>query len=63
MERNFGWLLLVLLLFSWTDLVDIVRAEFLRGRNLDYVRTAKAMGVPNTTVMYRHIFTPDYSYR
>jgi microcin C transport system permease protein len=54
-EPNFWWLLGVLLLFSWTELVDVVRAEFLRGRNLDYVRAAKAMGVSNTTIMIRHI--------
>lgn len=52
---NFGWLLAVMLLFSWTGLVDVVRAEFLRGRNLDYVRAAKALGVSNTKIMYRHI--------
>ncbi len=54
-QPNFWWLLAVMLLFSWTGLVDVVRAEFLRGRNLDYVRAAKAMGVSNTTIMYRHI--------
>ncbi|MGH1485485.1 MAG: ABC transporter permease [Cellvibrionaceae bacterium] len=54
-QPNFWWLLGVMLLFSWTRLVDVVRAEFLRGRNLDYVRAAKAMGVSNTTIMYRHI--------
>ena len=37
------WLLLIMLLFSWTQLVDVVRAEFLRGRNLDYVRAARAL--------------------
>lgn len=54
-QPNFWWLLGVMILFSWTGLVDVVRAEFLRGRNLDYVRAAKAMGVSNLTVMYRHI--------
>lgn len=54
-QPNFWWLLAVMLLFSWTRLVDVVRAEFLRGRNLDYVRAAKAMGVSNFTIMYRHI--------
>lgn len=54
-QPNFWWLLLVMLLFSWTDLVDVVRAEFLRGRNLDYVRAAKAMGISNRVVMFRHI--------
>lgn len=52
---NFWWLLIIMLLFSWTSLVDVVRAEFLRGRNLEYVRAARAMGVPNRTVMTRHI--------
>lgn len=51
------WLLLILLsLFGWMSLADYVRAEFLRGRNLDYVRAAKAMGVPNLTIMRRHLF-------
>lgn len=54
-QPNFWWLLGVMLLFSWTELVDVVRAEFLRGRNLDYVRAAKAMGAGNRTVMFRHI--------
>ena len=54
-EPNFWWLLGLMLLFSWTRLVDVVRAEFLRGRNLDYVRAARAMGVSNTTIMSRHI--------
>ena len=45
----------MMLLFSWTRLVDVVRAEFLRGRNLDYVRAARAMGVSNTKIMSRHI--------
>ena len=54
-QPNFWWLLLVLLLFSWTSLVDVVRAEFLRGRNLEYVQAAKAMGIGNATIMRRHI--------
>jgi microcin C transport system permease protein len=50
------WILLIfLLLFSWMHLTGVVRAEFLRGRNLDYVRAAKALGVSNTAVMWRHI--------
>ncbi|MYM62330.1 ABC transporter permease [Pseudomaricurvus sp. HS19] len=52
---NFWWLLGIMLLFSWTSLVDVVRAEFLRGRNLEYVRAAKALGVGNATIMWRHI--------
>jgi len=50
------WVLLVfLLLFSWMNLTGVVRAEFLRGRNLEYVRAAKALGVSDTLVMWRHI--------
>jgi microcin C transport system permease protein len=54
-QPNFWWLLGIMLLFSWTALVDVVRAEFLRGRNLEYVRAARALGVPDRTIMYRHI--------
>lgn len=50
------WILLgFLLLFSWMSLTGVVRAEFLRGRNLDYVRAAKALGVSDAAVMWRHI--------
>ncbi|GAB3106898.1 ABC transporter permease [Aestuariicella hydrocarbonica] len=52
---SFWWLLAIMLLFNWTALVDVVRAEFLRGRNLDYVRAAKALGVPDNKIMARHI--------
>ncbi len=52
---NFWWLLGIMLLFSWTSLVDVVRAEFLRGRNLEYVRAARALGVNNRQIMLRHI--------
>jgi microcin C transport system permease protein len=49
-------LLLVLLsLFSWMGLSDYVRAEFLRGRNLEYVKAARALGVRNMTIMWRHL--------
>lgn len=54
-QPNFWWLLGIMLLFSWTTLVDVVRAEFLRGRNLEYVRAARALGVPDHTIMFRHI--------
>jgi microcin C transport system permease protein len=54
-EPNFWWLLGLLLLFQWMSLVDVVRAEFLRARNLDYVRAAKALGVPDWTIMWRHV--------
>ncbi len=50
------WVLLVfLLLFRWMNLTGVVRAEFLRGRNLEYVRAARALGVSDITVMWRHI--------
>ncbi len=50
------WVLLAFLLaFSWMGLTGVVRAEFLRGRNLDYVRAARALGVRNTAIMRRHI--------
>jgi len=52
---GFWSLLGVLLLFSWTNLIDVVRAEFLRARNFDYVRAAKALGVSNTRIMIRHV--------
>ena len=50
------WILLgILLLFKWILLVDVVRAEFLRARNFDYVRAAKALGVSNPVIMWRHV--------
>ncbi|CAO3405758.1 ABC transporter permease [Azospirillum largimobile] len=52
---TFWWLLGLLLLFSWTALVHVVRAEFLRARNLDYVRAAKALGAGDVTIMVRHV--------
>ncbi len=54
-QPNFWWLLGIMLLFSWMSLVDVVRAEFLRGRNLEYVRAAKALGAGNLKIMYRHV--------
>ena len=54
-EPNFWWLLGIMLLFSWMGLVGVVRAEFLRGRNLEYVRAAQALGLSNATIMRRHI--------
>ena len=54
-QPNFWWLLGLMLLFSWTTLVSVVRAEFLRGRNLDYVRAARALGAGNVNIMFRHI--------
>jgi len=52
---GFWTLLIILLLFSWAQLVDVVRAEFLRARNLDYVRSANALGVSNLIIMWRHV--------
>ena len=54
-QTNFWWLLGIMLLFSWMMLVDLVRAEFLRGRNLEYVRAARALGLRDLTIMFRHI--------
>ena len=54
-EPNFWWLLGIMALFSWLALVDVVRAEFLRGRNLEYVQAARALGLPDRLVILRHI--------
>ncbi|MDH4872799.1 ABC transporter permease [Pseudomonas sp. BN515] len=54
-QPDFWWLLGIMLLFSWMSLVDVVRAEFLRGRNLEYVRAARALGMQNIAIMFRHI--------
>jgi len=54
-KPTFWWLLGLLLLFSWMDLVGVVRAEFLRARNFDYVRAARALGVPEFTILFRHV--------
>jgi microcin C transport system permease protein len=52
---GFFVLLTILLLFSWVALVGVVRAEFLRGRNFEYVRAARALGLSNRTIMTRHL--------
>jgi microcin C transport system permease protein len=52
---GFWTLLFVLLLFSWTSLVGVVRAEFLRGRNFEYIRAAKALGLSDAKIMYKHL--------
>ncbi len=52
---NFAWLLLIMLLFSWLSLVYVVRAEFLKARNMEYVMAAKAMGVSEIRIIFRHI--------
>ncbi|MFI5329183.1 MAG: ABC transporter permease [Candidatus Rokuibacteriota bacterium] len=54
-QPSFWWLLGLMLLFSWMSLVGVVRAEFLRARNLDYVRAARALGVRNAVIMTRHL--------
>ena len=54
-KPNFWWLLGIMLLFSWMGLVGVVRAEFLRGRNLEYVRAARALGLSHRKIMFRHI--------
>ena len=54
-QPNFWWLLGLMLLFSWMSLVGVVRAEFLRARNFDYVRAARALGVRNRVIMVRHV--------
>ncbi len=54
-EPSFWWLLGFLLLFSWTWPVGVVRAEFLRARNFEYVRAARALGVGNTIIIFRHV--------
>ena len=52
---GFWTLLGILLLFSWTALVGLVRAEFLRGRNLEYIRAARALGLSNVKIMFKHL--------
>ena len=54
-QPNFWWLLGLLLLFEWMALVGVVRAEFLRARNFDYVRAAKALGAGDVVIMFRHV--------
>jgi microcin C transport system permease protein len=54
-EPSFWWLLGILLLFGWMNFVGVVRAEFLRARNFDYVRAARALGVADPAIIYRHV--------
>ncbi len=54
-EPNFWWLLGLMLLFSWMGFVGVVRAEFLRARNFEYVRAARALGVRDRTIIWRHV--------
>lgn len=52
---GFWTLLFIMLLFEWMSLVGVVRAEFLRARNLDYVRAARALGQPDRVIMWKHV--------
>ena len=54
-ERSFWMLVFFSVLFGWPSLVGVVRAEFLRARNFEYVRAAKALGVSDRTIMFRHM--------
>ena len=54
-QPGFWWLLLVTVIFGWMSLVSVVRAEFLRTRNFDYIRAAQALGVSDGRIMLRHI--------
>lgn len=54
-QPNFWWLMLILLLFSWMGFVGVVRAEFLKTRNFEYVLAARAMGMSDRRLMFRHI--------
>ena len=54
-EPSFWLLMGLMLLFSWMSLVGVVRAEFLRARNFDYVRAARALGVSNAKIMFKHL--------
>ncbi len=54
-EPTFWLLLGLLLLFQWMGFVGVVRAEFLRARNFDYVHAARALGAPNLVIMFRHV--------
>lgn len=54
-QMNFWLLVFLMVLFGWTALVGVVRAEFLRARNFEYVRAARALGVSNATIMFRHV--------
>lgn len=54
-EPSFWILLGILLAFNWVSLVGLVRAEFLRGRNFEYVKAARALGLTDTTIMFRHL--------
>ena len=52
---NFFWLLMILLTFSWMALVQPIRAEFLKGRNLEYIKAARAAGVKESVIIFKHL--------
>jgi microcin C transport system permease protein len=52
---SFMWLLFIMLLFSWLNLVGVVRAEFLKARNMEYVMAAQALGISHSRIVFRHI--------
>ena len=52
---NFWLMVALMVMFGWTALVGVVRAEFLRARNFEYVRAARALGVPDRVIMFRHV--------
>ncbi len=54
-QPGFWWLLLITVVFGWMSLVGVVRAEFLRTRNFDYIRAAQALGVSDSRIMLRHM--------
>ncbi len=54
-EKGFWLLVGLMVLFGWTSLVGVVRAEFLRARNFEYVRAARALGVPDRIIIFRHV--------
>ncbi len=54
-EPSFWWLLGLMLLFSWMNLVGVVRAEFLRARNFEFVRAARALGLSDAKIIFRHV--------
>jgi microcin C transport system permease protein len=54
-DRSFWLLVGIMVAFGWTGLIGVVRAEFLRARNFEYVRAARALGVPDRTIIFRHV--------
>lgn len=54
-QPNFWWLLAITVIFGWMSLVGVVRAEFLRTRNYDYIRAAQALGVSDRAIIWRHM--------